>query len=137
MAIVAWKKITKTTFLFIVFSTISLFSYSKNNFKEKAYTIMAYAIFEIEKENERIIDEIKKDDLVSRQSIWTRDAKSLGLEGEKIYLKIEGDEEAIEKAKEIIGDKGKLLEGGEAEKINEKFVADEEKASEGMGFIFG
>ncbi len=98
---------------------------------------MAYAIFEIEKENEKIIDEIKKDDLVSRQSIWTRDAKSLGLEGENIYLKIEGDEKAIEKAKEIIGDKGKLLEGEEAVKINEKFVADEEKASEGMGFIFG
>ncbi len=97
---------------------------------------MAYAIFEIGIENKKIIDEIKKDDLISRQSIWTRDAKSLGLEGNNIFLKIEGNEEAIKKAKEIIKEKGKMLEGNEKEKINQKFVVDEEKASEGMGFIF-
>ncbi|KAA0001999.1 MAG: hypothetical protein FE048_04610 [Thermoplasmata archaeon] len=98
---------------------------------------MAYAIFEIKKENENIVDEIKKDDLVSRQSIWTRDAKSLGIEGNSIFLKIEGDEEAIKKAEEILKEKAKKLEGGEKEKVNEKFIADEEKASEGIGFIFG
>ncbi len=112
-------------------------SLMKTSLSIKSIPIMAYAIFEIKKDDEKIIDEIKKDDLVSRQSIWTRDAKSLGIEGEAIFLKIEGDEEAIEKAKEIIKDKGKILEGEEKEKINEKFVADEEKASEGMGFIFG
>jgi hypothetical protein len=98
---------------------------------------MAYAIFEIEKENAGVVDEIKKDDMVSRQSIWTRDAASLGLEGESIFLKIEGSEEAIERAEEIMGDKAKKVEGEKAEEINAKFVADEEKASEGMGFIFG
>lgn len=98
---------------------------------------MAYAIFEIKKEDESAVEEIKKDDLVSRQSIWTRDAKSLGIEGDSVFLKIEGDEEAIKKAEEILGEKAKKLEGEEKEKVNEKFVADEEKASEGMGFIFG
>ena len=98
---------------------------------------MAYEIFEIKRDDESIIEEVKNDDLIMRQSIWTRDAKSLGMDGDNVFLKIEGDEKAIEKAKEIIGDKGKLLGGEEAEKINEKFVADEEKASEGMGFIFG
>ncbi len=98
---------------------------------------MAYAIFEIKKENESVIEEIKKDDMVSRQSIWTRDAKSLGIEGESIFLKIEGDEEAIKKAEEILKEKARKLEGEEREKVNEKFVADEERASEGMGFIFG
>ncbi|HEC76620.1 MAG TPA: hypothetical protein ENI33_05135 [Thermoplasmatales archaeon] len=98
---------------------------------------MVYAIFKISKENEGIIDEIKKDDLVSRQSIWNRSSASLGIEGDFIFLKIEGEEKAIEKAKEILRDKADLLEGKEKEDINEKFVADDEKASEGMGFIFG
>ncbi|MCD6448839.1 MAG: hypothetical protein J7L58_07380 [Thermoplasmata archaeon] len=98
---------------------------------------MAYAIFEIKKENESVVEEIKKDDLVSRQSIWTRDAKSLGIEGDSVFLKIEGDEEAIKKAEEILGERAKKLEGEERERVNEKFIADEEKASEGMGFIFG
>lgn len=98
---------------------------------------MAYAIFELKKEDERIIEEIKKDDLVSRQSIWTRDAKSLGKEGDNIFLKIEGSEEAIKKAEEILKGKAKKLEGKEMEEVNIKFVEDEEKASEGMGFIFG
>ena len=98
---------------------------------------MAYAIYEIGKENAGIVDEIKRDDLVSRQSIWTRDAASLGIEGESIFLKIEGSEKAIERAEEIMGGKAKKVEGKEAEEINAKFVADEEKASEGMGFIFG
>jgi len=98
---------------------------------------MAYAIFEIKKEDESAVEEIKKDDLVSRQSIWTRDAKSLGIEGDSVFLKIEGDEEAIKKAEEILGERAKKLEGEERERVNEKFIADEEKASEGMGFIFG
>ena len=98
---------------------------------------MTYAIFEIKKKNESVIEEIKKDDMVSRQSIWTRDAKSLSIEGESIFLKIEGDEEAIKKAEEILKEKARKLEGEEREKVNEKFVADEERASEGMGFIFG
>jgi len=98
---------------------------------------MVYAIFEIKKENESIIEEVKKDDLMSRQSIWTRDAKSLDMEGDSIFLKIEGDEEAIKKAEEFLKEKARLLEGEEKEKVNERFIADEEKASEGMGFIFG
>ncbi len=98
---------------------------------------MAYEIFEVSKENENIIEEVKKDDLVMRQSIWTRDAKSLGKDGNSIFLKIEGNEEALKKAEEILKDKARKLEGKEKEEINKKFVGDEEAASEGMGFIFG
>jgi len=111
--------------------------YPQNNLNIAAFPIMAYAIFEIKKEDESAVEEIKKDDLVSRQSIWTRDAKSLGIEGDSVFLKIEGDEEAIKKAEEILGERAKKLEGEERERVNEKFIADEEKASEGMGFIFG
>lgn len=98
---------------------------------------MAYAIFELEKENERVIEEVKKDEEISRQSIWTRDGKSLGLETDKIFLKIEGSETAIEKAEKLLEGKAKKLEGKDGEEVNKKFIEDEEKASEGMGFIFG
>jgi len=97
---------------------------------------MDYEIFEISKENENIVDEISKDDIVSRQSIWKRDAKSLGMEGNSIFLKIEGSHEAIRRAEEIIKDKAKKVEGKRKDEINKKFIEDEERASAGMGFIF-
>jgi len=98
---------------------------------------MAYEIFEIKRDDESIIEEVKNDDLIMRQSIWTRDAKSLGKEGNSIFLKIEGSEEALKKAEELLGKKARKLEGSEKEEVNKKFVGDEEAASEGMGFIFG
>ncbi|MBC7128897.1 MAG: hypothetical protein H5T45_04100 [Thermoplasmatales archaeon] len=98
---------------------------------------MGYEIFEVTKENEKIFDELAKDDIVSRQSIWKRDAKSLGIEGNSIFIKIEGSEEAIKRAEEILKDKVKKIEGERKEEINKKFVEDEESASAGMGFIFG
>ena len=102
-----------------------------------SFQIMAYEIFEISKENESIIEEVKNDDLVMRQSIWTRDAKSLGKEGNSIFLKIEGSQEALKKAEEILKEKAKKLEGESREEINKKFIEDEEAANQGMGFIFG
>ncbi len=98
---------------------------------------MPYSIFEVEKGNEAIIEEIKKDDIVGRQSIVTRDAKSLDMDEEIIYLKIEGSEEAIERAKKLLEGKAKVVEADKAEIINKKIVEDEEAANEGMGFIFG
>lgn len=97
---------------------------------------MAYAIFEVSKENIRIIDTLKQDDLISRQSIYVRDAASLNMEGNALYLKIEGDEQAIRRAYEMYG-KATALDGEKKERINKEFIGDEEKASEGMGFIFG
>jgi hypothetical protein len=98
---------------------------------------MAYAIFEVKKENASIVEALKRDDVVSRQSLWTRDAASLGTEGEGLFVKITGDEEAVKKAAELVGDKGTLLAGDKKERINAKFIEDEEKANEGMGFVFG
>lgn len=97
---------------------------------------MAYAIFEVSKENIRIIDMLKQDDLISRQSIYVRDAASLNMKGNALYLKIEGDEQAVRRAYEIYG-KAIALDGEKRESINKEFIGDEEKASEGMGFIFG
>lgn len=100
---------------------------------------MTSAIFEIKKEKENEMDILKQDDLVSRQSITIRDAKSLGLKGENVYIKIEGIDNAIEKAEEIVNNHclGKKLTKNKAKPIDKKIKDEEESASEGMGFIFG
>ncbi|MEA2053845.1 MAG: hypothetical protein U9O96_01820 [Candidatus Thermoplasmatota archaeon] len=100
---------------------------------------MGYAIFEIKKEKESGINLLKKDDLVSRQSITIRDAKSLDMKGESIYVKIEGSSDAIKLADNIVKENelGKKLSEKEAKPINDKIKEEEDSASEGMGFIFG
>ncbi len=86
------------------------------------------------KPGEKKIEELYRDDVVGRQSIIKRDAKSLGLEGNEIYLLVEGSKEAIKRVREIAGD-NELKEG--VEKIYQKIKEAEEEASLGMGAIFG
>lgn len=81
-------------------------------------------VFEVEK---RMEEEIKKDDLLSRQSLNFRE-----IEG-KYYLIVDGSEEAIEKLKKDFG----LKVAQEREKILKKFEEEEDKAVEGFGGIFG
>jgi hypothetical protein len=77
------------------------------------------------------------DDLVSRQSINFREAKSLGFDKNGYYLEIDGSEEAIRKAKEIIGEKGKEITGEEKKKVLAKIKEQEESADAGFGALFG
>ena len=99
---------------------------------------MVYAIFEIKKEDSRKIDEVLKDDVVSRQSITTRDASSLDIDKDVVYVKIEGSEEGVKRAEELFKDiSAKRLSEKEAEEINEKIKAQDESAALGMGNIFG
>ena len=99
---------------------------------------MAYAIFEVKREDSRRIDQVLKDDLVSRQSITTRDASSLDIDKDVVYVKIEGSEEGVKRAEELFKDiSAKRLSEKEAEEINEKIKAQDESAALGMGNIFG
>ena len=54
---------------------------------------MTYVIFEVKSENVGKINTLTKDDLVSRQSILTRDSSSLDLEKDVSYVKIEGSDD--------------------------------------------
>ncbi|MCD6541905.1 MAG: hypothetical protein J7K38_01095 [Thermoplasmata archaeon] len=99
---------------------------------------MVYAIFEIKKEDSRKIDEVLKDDLVSRQSITTRDASSLDIDKDVVYVKIEGSEEGIKRAEELFKEfSAKKLDEKEAEEINKKMEAQDESAALGLGNVFG
>ena len=98
---------------------------------------MVREIFKIEKEKEGEIEGAMKDDLVSRQSITVKDSRSLDMDTNCIYVKIEGSEEGIERATKIFEEFGEKLSDKKAREIDDKIREVEESASEGMGAIFG
>ena len=98
---------------------------------------MTYVIFEAKTEDSGKINKIIKEDIVSRQSILTRDSRSLNLKGDFLYLKIEGSDEGIKKAEELAKEfEIKKLDKKKAKEINEKIQEQEESAASGMGMIF-
>ena len=98
---------------------------------------MAYVIFEVKTEDASKINQIIKDDLVSRQSILTRDSSSLDLKGDVLFLKIEGSKEGLDRAKELAKENNlKLLDEKKSKEINDKIIEQEDSAASGMGMIF-
>ncbi len=81
---------------------------------------------------------LEGDEQASRLSIAFRDNKSLGLEKEGYYLELDGPEELIAKARELLKEsEAKELEGDELKKVEDAIGSQESKAEEGFGAIFG
>lgn len=98
---------------------------------------MAYIVFAVKSENVGEIDKMIKDDLVSRQSILTRDSSSLDIKEDVFYILIEGSKEGLNKAQELAKDlKFKKLDKKKAEEINKKIKEQEDSAATGIGMIF-
>jgi len=98
---------------------------------------LAYVIFEVKSEDIGNINKLIKDDLISRQSILTRDSSSLNLKGDFSYVKVEGSDEGLKRATELAKELGmKKLDGKKAKEINEKIEEQEDSAASGMGMIF-
>ena len=98
---------------------------------------MAYVIFEVKSEDIGNINKLIKDDLISRQSILTRDSSSLNIKGDFSYVKVEGSAEGLKRATELSKELGmKKLDGKKAKEINEKIEEQEDSAASGMGMIF-
>ena len=98
---------------------------------------MTYIIFEVKSDEIGKINKITKDDLVSRQSIFTRDSNSLNMKGDFSIIKIEGSKEGLAKAEELAKElKLKKLDEKKAKKINEIILEQEDSAASGMGMIF-
>ncbi len=95
---------------------------------------MVYVVFKFNSGDKKI-EELYANDVISRQSIIKRDAKSLSLEGSGIYVLIEGSEKGIQRAREIAGEYE--VKGEEASRIYELIKKSEDEASMGMGAIFG
>lgn len=99
---------------------------------QTVYRVFRFPIAQIEKANLLL-----KDDIVSRQSVTTRDAKSLGLPGDDRYVLVEGSELGIARAVELLKGIAKPLKGAEAEDVYRRFRTQDEQAISGMGLIFG
>ena len=98
---------------------------------------MTYLIFEAKSEDAGKINKLIKDDLVSRQSILTRESSSLGIDGEFSYVKIEGSEQGLKRAEELAKELSlKKLDEKKAKEINDKILEQEDSAASGMGMIF-
>ena len=98
---------------------------------------MTYVIFEVKSEDSGKINKLIKDDLVSRQSILTRDSNSLDMKGDYSYVKIEGSVQGIKRAEEVAKElELKKVDEKKAKKINTMIEEQEDSAASGMGMIF-
>lgn len=83
------------------------------------------------------LEALRKDDVVSRQSIEVRDASALGLAGEGSIILVEGTEAGVARAEGILKELGTKLSGAEAEKAHARFRSQDDDAAAGMGLVFG
>ncbi len=97
---------------------------------------MPWILFAVPSAQRAALDAALKDDLISRQSQKVRDASALGGPADTTYVLIEGGSDGIRRAEELLGPLGKRLTGAEGESLYERFKAEEEAASAGMGLFF-
>jgi len=96
-----------------------------------------YRVFRLPAAQAPRADILRKDDLVSRQSVTERDAKSLGLSGDDRYVVVEGTDAALARAIDLLKDVARPMDGADAERVFRRFRAQDEEAASGMGLIFG
>jgi len=96
-----------------------------------------YIVFEVPKEKARLADKALKDNIVSRQSIVVRDAKTLDVDKDAQFIMIEGSDEAIEKAKELFKEIGAILPDAEGKSVYDKIKDQDDAAASGVGMLFG
>ena len=96
-----------------------------------------YRVFRVPGAHAAQADVVWKDDVVSRQSVTARDAKSLGMTGDDRYVLVEGSDAGVARAAELLKDIARALTGTEAGRAYRRFRAQDEEAASGMGLIFG
>lgn len=96
-----------------------------------------YRVFRLPAAQSAKVDVLYADDVVGRQSLIVRDARSLGLSGDDRYVLLEGSEVALARAARLLEDIARPLEGAEAERVYHKIRSQDEDAAAGLGLIFG
>lgn len=98
---------------------------------------MPFVIFEVKTPETPKIQDLLKDDTVSRQSIVIRDAKALDIKEDVTFVKIEGSPEGVKRAEALAKEFGfGTVKEKKAKEINEKIQHEEDSAATGMGMIF-
>lgn len=92
----------------------------------------------VKKENVRKAEEkLKMDfDIAAKQSITVRDAKSLGLNYDGSFFLIDGDDEGVNRCKELVKEFVSEAKANDSKKARDTIKKEEETAAEGMGGIF-
>jgi hypothetical protein len=97
---------------------------------------MAWTLFAVPSSKRSELDAVLKDDRVSRQSQKVREASAMGGPADTIYVLVEGADDAVRHAGELLGAIGQRLAPADAEPLYRKFKDEEEAASAGMGLFF-
>src|SRR3989442_13220594 len=95
-----------------------------------------YRVFRVPPAQASQADVVWKDDVVSRQSITAREAKSLGMTGDNRYVLVEGSEAGMARATELLKDTAKALAGAEGETGYPRFPGLAEGGGSGKGAMF-
>jgi hypothetical protein len=97
---------------------------------------MAWTLIEVPQARRTELDELLKDDRISRQSQKLREAATVGRPAGSLLVLIEGSGEAVAHAEALLKVIGTLLPKEEAERVYRQLKDEEDSASAGMGLFF-
>jgi hypothetical protein len=97
---------------------------------------MAWTLFTILAAKKPELDAALTDDQVSRQSQKIRDAASLGGPSGTLYVLIEGAEDAVRHAEELLAKVGEKMPAAEGAALYQRLKDEDEAAAAGMGLFF-
>ena len=94
-------------------------------------------MFRIPTARASILEALLRDDVIGRQSVTSREARSLGLSGDGTIVLVEGSEDGVRRAEALLKEAASPLSGPEAEAAYRAFRRQDDEAASGMGLIFG
>jgi hypothetical protein len=97
---------------------------------------MSWRIYLLETSQKGRVDEILQDDVLWRQTRLYRDAATLGGPAGRMYLYLEGPEEAMKRADSLLLPTVSPLTPDRAEALHARFKEEEEQSAQGMGLMF-
>jgi len=97
---------------------------------------MAWTLYRVPTGRKTQLDQVLADDRVSRQSHKIRDAATVGGPAGELYVLIEGSDEAVHRADELLAAIGTKLPAAEAAPLHARFKDEDESAAAGMGLFF-
>lgn len=96
---------------------------------------MAYQVYRVASKDRAKMDAALGDDILSRQSLTTRDARHFEQPGEFVYLFVEGTDAGILRADAMLLDFAERAPN--AAELHQKLKDEEDAAASGLGAILG
>jgi hypothetical protein len=97
---------------------------------------MAWTLFTVPSPKKAELDAVLADDQVSRQSQKIRDAASLGGPSGSLYVLVEGADEPVRRAEELLAKVGEKMPAAEGTALHQRLKDEDEAAAAGMGLFF-